>query len=67
MLFLDNYHLMNYHSILSLKPGKSRVIFLNEISPEGYTLTDINLFKEKVYGEMDRKLREFRASWIDSK
>jgi 1-acyl-sn-glycerol-3-phosphate acyltransferase len=67
MLFLDNYRLMNYHSILSLKPGKSRVIFLNEISPEGYTLTDINLFKEKVYGEMDRKLREFRATWIDSK
>jgi 1-acyl-sn-glycerol-3-phosphate acyltransferase len=67
LLFLDNFSLMNYRSILSLKPGKSRVIFLDEISPEGYTLTGINLFKEKVFGEMDRKLREYRAAWINSR
>jgi 1-acyl-sn-glycerol-3-phosphate acyltransferase len=67
LLFLDNYRLMHYRSILSLKPGKSRVIFLDEISPEGHTLTDINLFKEKVYREMDRKLREYGAAWINSR
>ncbi|HEY4155879.1 MAG TPA: lysophospholipid acyltransferase family protein [Puia sp.] len=66
MLFLDNYSLMNYHSIFSLKPGRSRVIFLEEISPEGYTLNGIHLFKEKVYGIMDRKLRDYQASWINS-
>jgi 1-acyl-sn-glycerol-3-phosphate acyltransferase len=67
LLFLDNYDLMNYRSVLSLKPGKSRVIFLDEISPEGFTLMDINIFKEKVYREMDRKLREYRAAWISSR
>ena len=66
MLFLDNYTLLNYHSIFSLRPGISRVIFLDEISPEGYTLTGLNLFKEKVYREMDLKLREYQASWIKS-
>jgi 1-acyl-sn-glycerol-3-phosphate acyltransferase len=67
LLFLDNYTLMDYHTILSLKPGRSRVIFLEEISPEGYTLTTLNLFKEKVYREMERKLREYQASWIESR
>jgi 1-acyl-sn-glycerol-3-phosphate acyltransferase len=67
LLFLDNYDLMNYRSVLSLKPGKSRVIFLDEISPEGFTLTDINVFKDKVYREMDRKLREYNAAWIGSR
>ena len=67
MLFLTNYQLMNYHSIFSLRPGRSRVIFLDEISPEGYTLTGLTLFKEKVYREMDLNLREYQASWIKSR
>ena len=66
MLFLDNYDLMNYRSIFSLKPGRSRVIFLDEISPEPYTLKELNVFKGKVYQEMDRKLRDYKASWIKS-
>ncbi|MDP4213867.1 MAG: 1-acyl-sn-glycerol-3-phosphate acyltransferase, partial [Bacteroidota bacterium] len=63
-LFLDNYSLMNYRSVFSLKPGKSRVIFLEEISPEGFTLTGLNLFKEHVYRLMDQRLRDHQAAWI---
>ncbi len=67
LLFLDNYNLMNYRSIFSLKPGKSRVIFLDEISPEPYTLKLINVYKEKVFQEMEQKLRDYQASWIKSR
>jgi 1-acyl-sn-glycerol-3-phosphate acyltransferase len=67
LLFLDHYTLMNYHSLFSLRPGRSRTVFLDEISPAGYTLSDIRLFKEKVYHIMEQKLREYRASWINSR
>ncbi|HVY76749.1 MAG TPA: lysophospholipid acyltransferase family protein [Puia sp.] len=64
ILFLDNYTLMNYHSVLSARPGRSRTVFLEEISPEGYGLSDIGRFRKQVYDLMDRKLREYQASWI---
>lgn len=64
ILFLDNYSLMNYHSLLSLKHGRSRAVFLEEISPEGYSLKQISLFKQKVFDIMEAKLKEYKASWI---
>jgi len=66
ILFLDNYSLMNYHSLLSLKHGRSRAVFLEEISPEGYSLQQVSLFKEKVYHIMEAKLETYHASWIKS-
>lgn len=66
VLFLDNYSLMNYHSLLSLKHGKSRAVFLEEISPDGYTLKDISIFKQKVFQIMEAKLQSYQASWIHS-
>jgi 1-acyl-sn-glycerol-3-phosphate acyltransferase len=64
ILFLDDYDLMNYRSGITLKNGRSRAVFLDEISPDGYTLRDISGFKQKVYGIMEAKLREYGASWI---
>jgi 1-acyl-sn-glycerol-3-phosphate acyltransferase len=66
VLFLDNYSLLNYHELLSLKYGKSRAVFLEEISPEGYSLQQISLFKQKVYGIMETRLKDYQASWIRS-
>jgi 1-acyl-sn-glycerol-3-phosphate acyltransferase len=66
VLFLDNYNLMNYHSLLSLKHGVSRAVFLDEISPEGYSLRQISLFKQKVFDTMEAKLKVYQASWIQS-
>ena len=57
---------MNYHSLLSLKHGRSRAVFLEEISPEGYSLQQVSLFKEKVYHIMEAKLETYHASWIKS-
>jgi 1-acyl-sn-glycerol-3-phosphate acyltransferase len=66
VLFLDNYNLLNYHELLSLKHGKSRAVFLEEISPEGYSLQQIALFKQKVFTIMENKLKAYRASWIQN-
>jgi 1-acyl-sn-glycerol-3-phosphate acyltransferase len=66
VLFLDNYALLNYHELLSLKHGRSRAVFLEEISPAGYSLQQISLFRQKVYTVMEAKLRDYQASWIQS-
>jgi 1-acyl-sn-glycerol-3-phosphate acyltransferase len=64
VLFLDNYTIMNYHSLLSLKHAKSRAVFLEEISPEGYNLRQITDFKQKVFDIMESKLKSYQATWI---
>ncbi len=65
ILFLDGYRRLNYHSIFSLSPGKSRAVYLEEISVEGLTLKDVAKLKEKVYGLMEEKLIHYKASWIN--
>ena len=64
ILFLDTYGRLNYRSILSLNPGKSRAVFLEEVDVMGLLLKDLPFLKEKVYGTMERKLIEYKASWI---
>lgn len=65
ILFLDAYARQHYKSILSLNPGRSRSVFLEEIPVEGLTGKDVNLLKEKVFSIMEQKLREYRADWIE--
>lgn len=64
LLFLDAYDRLSYKSFLSLSPGKSRSIFLDEIPVQGLTLEDVPVLKEKVYGLMEEKLITYQASWI---
>jgi 1-acyl-sn-glycerol-3-phosphate acyltransferase len=64
ILFLDTYHRMHYKSIFTLSPGRSRAIYLEEISVEGLTLEDLPLLKKKVYNLMESKLIAYQASWI---
>jgi len=64
VLFLDAYDRMHYNSILSLTPGISRSVFLDEISVEGLTLKDVQRLKEKTFTIMEEALRRYRASWI---
>ena len=66
VLFLDNYNILNNREMLSLKHGRSRAVFLEEISPEGFNLKQISLFKQKVYTIMENKLKDYRVSWIQS-
>ena len=64
LLFLDAYERMNYKSIFSLNPGRSRTIFLDTIEVNGYTMANVQQLKEKVYEEMEKKLVEYEAGWI---
>lgn len=64
VLFLDTYSRMNYKSLLSLTPGKCRIVYLPEISVEGLANNDVAGLKQKVYGVMESKLKEYKAAWI---
>ena len=67
ILFLDAFDRMNYKSIFSLTPGRSRAVYLDEISVEGLINADAKMLKEKVYQIMQEKLITYNASWIKSK
>jgi 1-acyl-sn-glycerol-3-phosphate acyltransferase len=67
MLFLDAHTRMDYESIFSLNPGRSRTIFLETIEVDGYTLPDVERLKQDVYALMERKLLEYGASWVEPK
>jgi 1-acyl-sn-glycerol-3-phosphate acyltransferase len=64
ILFLDNYDRLNYKSIFSLTPGKSRAVYLDEINVDGLTMKDVSILKGKVYKLMEEKLIAYKASWI---
>lgn len=59
----DNYERLYYYG-LSLEPGISRVIYLEEVNVQGLTLNDLETLKRKVYQQMDNALQRYRASWI---
>jgi 1-acyl-sn-glycerol-3-phosphate acyltransferase len=64
ILFLDAYDRMHYRSVLTLNPGISRSVFLDEISVEGFTSKDIHVLKAKVFTAMEDGLKRYGASWI---
>jgi 1-acyl-sn-glycerol-3-phosphate acyltransferase len=63
VLFLDAYRRMPYENLFMMTPGRSRILYLNEISVEGYTLADVKRLKEEVYTIMEKKLIEYDAAW----
>jgi 1-acyl-sn-glycerol-3-phosphate acyltransferase len=64
ILFLDTFSRMSYRSVLSLTPGKSRAVYLDEISVAGLTVKDVSMLKEKVYNLMEERLIFYKANWI---
>jgi 1-acyl-sn-glycerol-3-phosphate acyltransferase len=51
---------MHFNSVLTLTPGISRVVYLEAIQVEGYTLDQVDELKQKVYNLMDQGLRRYR-------
>ena len=66
ILFLDTYDRLNYKSIFSLTPGRSRAIYLEEIPVKGLAAKDVKELKEKAYKLMEEKLITYKASWISA-
>ena len=64
ILFLDTYDRMSYKNIFSVTPGKSRAVYLQEVSVDGLTGKDVQVLKEKVYKLMEEKLIAYKASWL---
>lgn len=64
VLFLDTHDRLNYKSFFSLTPGRNRAVFLEEISTVGFAPADVAALREKVYALMEKKLIEYKASWV---
>jgi len=67
ILFLDTYDRMHYKTILSLNPGQSRAVFLDEVDVEEFSLKDVTTLKNKVYAQMEKTLLEYGATWIEKR
>lgn len=65
-LLLDAYDRMHYRNLFTLTPGKSRAVFLEEVPVDEFTLEDIPALKMYVYELMEKKLIEYKASWVKS-
>jgi 1-acyl-sn-glycerol-3-phosphate acyltransferase len=65
VLLLNAYDRMHYESIFSMNPGKSRSVFLPEVSVEGLTTNDVGGLKEKVFEMMKEELVRREAKWIE--
>jgi 1-acyl-sn-glycerol-3-phosphate acyltransferase len=64
VLLLDTYSRMNYKTIFSLNPGKSRSLFLPQVSVEGMELKDVAFLRAKVFERMEAALVEHKVGWI---
>lgn len=64
ILFLDTYDRLNYKSALSLSPGRSRAVFLQETDTSGLSLKDVPVLKEKIFQQMEEGLVKYSATWI---
>jgi len=61
ILLVDTIDRLHYNSIFSLTPGRNRVIYLEEVSVEGFSISDISILKEKVFQLMESGLRRYRS------
>ncbi|HTR31818.1 MAG TPA: lysophospholipid acyltransferase family protein [Puia sp.] len=64
ILFTDTFDRMHYSSLLSLRPGITRTVFLREVDVSGMTLADLPLLKQRVYAQMEEGLVRYRVSWL---
>jgi 1-acyl-sn-glycerol-3-phosphate acyltransferase len=64
VLLLDAYDRLSYKSIFSLNPGRSRAVYLEEISVQGYGPDDTGTLRSKVFDIMEAGLVKYKASWI---
>jgi 1-acyl-sn-glycerol-3-phosphate acyltransferase len=60
LLFVDTNERLNQYDIFSLTPGVSRVVYLAEISVEGYTKSDVQKLKQLTYNAMEVALVKYR-------
>jgi hypothetical protein len=50
---------MDYKGIFTLTPGKSRMVYLPEISSQGYSISQVEELKNKAHHIMEMALRKY--------
>ena len=60
ILLVDSVERMHFSSILSLTPGKHRVVYLENVEVSDYTIDRMNDLKDLVFKKMDEGLRRYR-------
>jgi 1-acyl-sn-glycerol-3-phosphate acyltransferase len=60
VVFLDTLERLHHKSVFSLTPGKSRAVFLKEVSVEGLTVKDVQVLKQNVFKMMEDALRKYK-------
>jgi 1-acyl-sn-glycerol-3-phosphate acyltransferase len=63
VLFLDSYRRMKHNSYLSMTPGQCRILYLNEIPVDGYSVFETRKLRDLVYQTMERKMIEYNAAY----
>ena len=64
LIFLDSFDRHHHSSVFSLKPGKSRAVYLEEVPVDGLKKEDVAALKQKVFHVMEQGLRRYQAKWI---
>jgi len=60
ILMIDAVDRMHYESLFSLTPGWNRVVYLETIEVEKYTMDQVNELRDLVHERMDQGLRRYR-------
>ncbi|RYY58667.1 MAG: 1-acyl-sn-glycerol-3-phosphate acyltransferase [Chitinophagaceae bacterium] len=64
VLFLDAYSRMHYSGVFRMSPGRSRIVYLEEIPVTGFTAADVPALRDMVAAVMSEKLRQYHAPWL---
>ena len=60
LLFIDTLERMHYANFFSLTPGVSRVVYLDEVKVDHYSINDLAELKKQVYNLMEDGLKRYR-------
>lgn len=59
MIFPDTVKRWHYSTAWKLNPGRNRVIYLEPVSIQGYSMERLPELKQKVYQQMEEALKEY--------
>lgn len=62
LLFVDTIDRMHWRGIFEMTPGRSMVVYLDEIPVHGYHAKNIQQLKQHVYNTMEEGLRKYRGT-----
>jgi len=60
VLLIDAVDRMHFCSVLTLTPGKHRVVYLETVEVSGYSLDQMDILKDLVFKKMDEGMRRYR-------